>query len=156
MTVIWLAEAPLACRASATALPRRSPRPRLYSRVPRSSVLPSRRTWAIGRSCRYLAWHAMICWNSGLISDLSKSKYTTRWRRQASVSRSSGVYLLLGGGASVWATSGAGAGGAGLTSCFFEQAAAPTHIRAIKATRTVLFMVTSLRVKFQTNDFRHG
>src|SRR5690606_16353624 len=119
LTVCWLPEPPLACRADDTALPRRSPRPRLYSRLPRSSAWPSSEMREDGRSRRYLAWHAIAAWNSGRSASRSRSKYTTRWRRQASVSRSFGPYAPDAGGAgSVTAPvdGPVSAGGVGFTS----------------------------------------
>src|SRR5687767_6897865 len=88
-----------------------------------------------GRSRRYLAWHAIAAWNSGRRASWSKSKYTTRWRRHASVSRSSGVYApgvtgpVSGAGATVL-----GGGGAGSSLTFLEQATATVHIIAINST----------------------
>src|SRR5690606_18091662 len=128
--------------AEDTALARRSPRPRLYSRLPRSSALPSRVMRADGRSLRYLAWQAMAAWNSGRSASWSKSKYTTRWRRQASVSRSSGVYAPGVGAVSVVAGGVVSAGG-GVSLTFFEHATAAVHSRAAISTRVVVFMVSS-------------
>src|SRR4029077_15752480 len=50
----------------------------LYSREPRSSVCPSRRTRAPWLAARYLACTATMSVPSPLISLLSKSKYTVR------------------------------------------------------------------------------
>src|SRR5215469_8616156 len=64
--------------ARRTACARRSPRPMLYSREPRSSVCPSRRTRVAPCAARYLACAATMSVPSPLISLLSKSKYTIR------------------------------------------------------------------------------
>src|SRR5215472_9424703 len=50
----------------------------LYSREPRSSVCPSRRTCVAGCAARYFACAATTCMPSPLSSLLSKSKYMTR------------------------------------------------------------------------------
>src|SRR3970282_932177 len=112
--MIGLPEPPLAWTAEDTELPRRSPSPRLYSRLPRSSAWPSRVMREDGRSRRYLAWQPMMFWNSGRRLSWSKSKYTTRWRRQASESRSEGpeapgaVGAVVTGALGVVSTGGGG------------------------------------------------
>src|SRR5690606_24428713 len=138
---------PLACRADDTALPRRSARPMLYSRLPRSSAWPSRFMREDGRSVRYLAWQAIAASNSGRTESWSKSKYTTRVRRQLSVSRSSGVYTPETGAGSVAAggVGSTGAGGVSLT--FLEQATAAVHSSAVSRMRVVVFMVIPRRLE---------
>src|SRR5690606_1225221 len=94
-----------------------------------------------GRSRRYLAWQAMMAWNSGLTESWSKSKYTARWRRQASVSRSPGPYRPeeAGGGVGVAGVVSTGAAGCSLT--FLEQpASAATDSSETSKTRVDLFM----------------
>src|SRR5579885_273727 len=59
-----------------TALARRLPRARLYSRVPRSSQCPSIVTVTFGYCFSHVAWRCSVCCPSGLMSDLSKSKNT--------------------------------------------------------------------------------
>src|SRR6185436_10042447 len=54
------------------------PRPMLYSREPRSSACPSRRTFWLGFFARKAACAATTDCESARISALSKSKYTTR------------------------------------------------------------------------------
>src|SRR5690606_11272393 len=140
--MICAPEPPLAWIAEDTARPRRSPRPMLYSRLPRSSAWPSRVMREVGRSRRYLAWQPTTDWNSGRSTSWSKSKYTTRCRRQASVSRSAGVYAP--GVVGVWVT-GAGvvSTGGGVSLTFLEQPIAAVHSRAAIRTRVVLFIVKS-------------
>src|SRR5690606_10340380 len=153
LTVCWLPEPPLAWMAADTALPRRSPRPRLYSRLPRSSAWPSRVMRADGRSRRYLGWQPTVDWNSGRRVSWSKSKYTTRWGRQASVSRSSGPYTPVVGAGVVGVGVGSTGGGAS-SRTFFEQATAVVQSSAAIRTRVVLFMVTFL-VMDSTLDHFH-
>src|SRR5688572_15082987 len=94
-----------------------------------------------GRSRRYLAWQATTLWNSGRRASWSKSKYTTRWRRQASVSRSSGPYRPESAGAWVTGALGVGSAGGGVSLTFFEQATAAVHSTAVSRMRVVAFMV---------------
>src|SRR5690606_41867593 len=69
-----------------------------------------------GRAARYLPWQAIWAWTAGRRASWSKSKYTTRWRRQASVSRSSGPNTPVVGAGSV-VVGGVVGGGGGSSSC---------------------------------------
>src|SRR5689334_19291336 len=85
------------------------------------------RIFWLGLATRYLAWAVRVSRNSGLMSLLSKSKYTTRWA-SGLLGSSSGLTCGAaggGGGGVVAAAAGAtvaGAGAAGFT--FLVQATA--------------------------------
>src|SRR5690554_909610 len=96
-----------------------------------------------GRSCRYLAWQAIWAWNSGRRASWSKSKYTTRWRRQASVSRSSGPNTPVVGAGSVVVGGVVGGGGGSSCTCL-EQPTKATHSAAASRTRVVVFISSIL------------
>src|SRR5690554_32447 len=100
-----------------------------------------------GRSRRYLAWQAIWAWNSGRRASWSKSKYTTRWRRQASVSRSSGPNTPVVGAGSVVVGGGA-AGGGGASSCTCRaQPTKTTHSAAAMRIRVVVFISSILLIE---------
>ncbi len=73
MRSAWI---PLATRNSLMALARRSPKARLYSRVPRSSEWPSISSWSRGWPLRNATHLASSSRPSGLTEDLSVSKKT--------------------------------------------------------------------------------
>src|SRR6185312_5270388 len=99
------------------------------------------RIFWVGLATRYLAWAVSVSRNSGLMSLLSKSKYTVRWA-SGLFGSSSGLTVGAAGvvaGATGAAVAGAAAGVAGAVGfTFLEQAAVNTASTArIKARRNV-------------------
>src|SRR5665213_937337 len=86
MVWIRLAGMPSATSAFFTAVARRLPSARLYSRVPRSSQWPSTVTVTLAYCFSHVAWRCSVCCPSDLMSEWSKSKNTrspTFWTKSS-------------------------------------------------------------------------
>src|SRR5215471_127289 len=125
MVSIRSADTPWPVKNSFTALARRAPNARLYSRVPRSSALPSMRTRTRGYLISQAAWRC----SSDL--SLSSTRYllSAKWTVSPTLTRKScslpGRIELVTGGGGVTGAVWTGGGGVVTTSCLCVQAARP-------------------------------